>query len=155
MSKATTKMAVATAKTAAIAAAAAAATKTATAYTTGKNEDNYLLMTLSIRPVLKSYGLGTNDKFAVSFDTKGMTNFVFISFYVNCVLPKKGGYLVMLLEDSHTLRWSCPVDLFLFTMEHLCSIMESKYSESNIQVCLFNKVTKRKTAMTKSHLTIR
>jgi hypothetical protein len=90
MSKATTKTAVA-------AAAATAAKKTATANnTTGKNEANYLMMAPSIHPVLKSYGLGTNDKFTMSFDTKGMTNFVFITFYVNSALPEKGGYLVTL-----------------------------------------------------------
>jgi hypothetical protein len=76
--------------------------------------------------VSKIYGLRTNNKFAMSFNTKGSTNFFLVQFYVNSTLPKKGRYLALLLQDSHTIRWSCPVDLFLFTIEHLCSIMGSK-----------------------------
>jgi hypothetical protein len=131
MSKATTKTS----------AAAAAAKKTATAKMTGKTEADYCLMAPSVHLVLKCYGLGTDDKFAVSFDTKGLTNFVLVQFYMNDALPEKGRCLTTLLDDSHTIKWSRPIDLFIFTMEHLCSIsMGSKYLELNIQVCLFDKV---------------
>jgi hypothetical protein len=64
MSKTTTKMA------AAAAATAAAAKKTATTKTTGKAEANYLLTAPSVCPVLKNYSLGTNNKFAMSYDTQ-------------------------------------------------------------------------------------
>jgi hypothetical protein len=132
MSKATIKMSAA--------AAAAAAKKTATAKTTDKTKANYCLMAPG-HSILKSYGLRTKNKFAVSFDTKGSTDFVLMQFYVNSVLPEKGGYLATLLEDGYTIRWSRPVDLFLFTMEHICSIMGSKYYlESNVQVHLFDKI---------------
>jgi hypothetical protein len=57
------------------------------------------------------------------------------------MLPEKGRYLTTLLKEGHTIRWSCPVNSFLFTMEHLCSIMGTKYLKLNVQVCLFNKVT--------------
>jgi hypothetical protein len=60
---------------------------------------------------------------------------------VNGTFPKKGRYLAMLSEDSHTIRWSRPVNSFLFTMENLCSIMGSKYLESNVRVRSFDKVT--------------
>jgi hypothetical protein len=46
----------------------------------------------------------------------------------------------MLSEDGHTIRWSRPIDSFLFTMEHLCSNMGSKYLESNVQVHSFDEV---------------
>jgi hypothetical protein len=133
MSKAATKTA----------AAATTAKKTATAKMAGKTEANYLSIAPSVHQVLKSYGLGTNNKFAVSYDTKGTTDFVLFSFYVNGALPKKGRYLATLLEDGYTLSWSSPIDSFLFMMEHLCSIMGSKYSESNVQVCLFNEITQQ------------
>jgi hypothetical protein len=97
-------------------------------------------MVAAICPVSESYGLGTNNKFAVSYNTKGSMDFILVSFHVNGALPKKCGYLAMLLEDGFTLRWSRPIDLFLFLMEHLHSIMGSKYSESNIQVRSFDKV---------------
>jgi hypothetical protein len=119
------------AKMVAAAAAAAAAKKTTTVKTTSKTVANYLSTVASVRPVSKSYGLGTNNKFAVSYDTKGTTNFVLVSF---------GGYLAMLSGNGFTLRWSRPINSFLFSMEHLCSIIGSKYLESNIQVRLFNKV---------------
>jgi hypothetical protein len=67
MNKATTKTS---------AAATAAAKKTTTANTTSKTEANYLLTAPSVHLVSKSYSLGTNNKFGVSYDTKGMTNFV-------------------------------------------------------------------------------
>jgi hypothetical protein len=134
MSKAT-KMA------AAAAAAAKNAKKTDNTKTTSKSESDYLSTAPSVCPVSKSYGLGTNNKFAISYDTKGTTNFILISFYVNGALPEKGGYLATLLEDNYTVRWSHPIDSYLFTMEHLHSIMGSKYSESNVQVCSFDKVT--------------
>jgi hypothetical protein len=124
-----------------MAAAAAVTKKTATAKTTGKTEADYLLTVAAVRPVLKSYCLGTNNKFAVSYDTEGTTDFILLSSYVNSVLPEKGGYLTKLSEDGFTLRWSRPINLFLFSIEHLCSIMESKYSELNIRVRLFDKVT--------------
>jgi hypothetical protein len=60
---------------------------------------------------------------------------------MNGTLPEKGGYLTMLSGDGFTLRWSCPVESFLFSMEQLCSIMGSMYSESNVRVCLLDKVT--------------
>jgi hypothetical protein len=107
--------------------AATAAKKTATAKTTRKTKADYHSTAPSISSVLKSCGLGAIDKLAVSFDTKGLTDFVLIQFYVNNALPEKGGYLAKLLEDSHSIRWSHPVDSFLSMMKHFCSIMESKY----------------------------
>jgi hypothetical protein len=77
----------------------------------------------------------------MSFDTNSLTNFVLIQLYVNGTLLENGRYLAMLSEDGHTIRWSRPVSLFLFTMEHLCSITGSKYLDSNIRVRLFDKVT--------------
>jgi hypothetical protein len=68
------------AKTAAATAAAAATVtkKTATAKRTGKTEANYLMRVASIHPVSKNYSLRTNNKFAVSYDTKGTTDFVLV-----------------------------------------------------------------------------
>ncbi len=123
------------------AAATAATMKTATTKTTGETMSNYHLTTPSVRLVLKRYGLSTNNKFAMSFDTKGSTNIVLIQFSVNSVLPEKGGYLAMMLEDGHAIRWSRPINSFLFTIEHLCSILGRKNLESNVRVCLFDKVT--------------
>jgi hypothetical protein len=97
-------------------------------------------MATSVHLVSKSYGLGTNNKFAVSYDTEGSLNFVLVQFYINGVLPEKGRYLATLSEGGYTIRWSRPVNLFLFTMEDLCSSMGSKYLESNLRVCLFDEV---------------
>jgi hypothetical protein len=119
MSKAATKTSTA--------AAAAAAKKTATAKMPGKTEANYCLTAPSVRLVSKSCGLGTGDKFAMSYDTEGSTDFVLAQFYINGALPEKGGYLATLSEDGHTIRGSQPIDLFLFTMEHLHPTMGSKY----------------------------
>ncbi len=109
------------------AAAVAATMKTITTKTPGKTEVNYRLTTRSVRLVSKSYGLGTDNMFAVSFDTEGSKNFVPVRFSKDGALPEKDRYLAMLLEDEHTISWSRPIDLLL---EHLCSIMLSKYSES-------------------------
>ncbi len=50
------------------------------------------------------------------------------------MLPKREGFI--------TIRWVCPIDGFLFTiMEHLCSIIGVKYSDSHVQVCFFDEVT--------------
>jgi hypothetical protein len=48
------------------------------------------------------YGLSNYDKYAVSYFTEGSTNFIKIEIYVNGVLPKLGGYLATLSEDSFT-----------------------------------------------------
>jgi hypothetical protein len=63
MSKAAIKMSTA--------ATAATAKKTATAKTTSKTGVDYRLMAPSICLVSKVYGLRTNNKFAMSFDTEG------------------------------------------------------------------------------------
>ncbi len=110
--------------------------------TTGKTEADYRLTTPSGHLVSKIYGLGTINKFAMSFNTKGLTDFALDQFYVNGMLTKKGGYLTTLLEDGHTIRWSRPVDSFLFTMEHLCFIMGSKYLDSIVRVSSFNQGTR-------------
>ncbi len=121
MSKATTK----TSAAAATATAAATIKKNITTKTTGKTEADYCSTAPSACLVSKSYGLGIDNKFAVLIDIKSLANFVLIQFYVNNTLPEKSRYLVTLLEDNCTIRWNRPVDLFLFTMEHLCSSWEA------------------------------
>ena len=91
--------------------------------------------------VLKLYGFGTDDKYTVSFDMEGTMDYCLVSLYINDMLPERGGFVVTLSEDGYTIRWSHPVDGFLFTMEHLRSIMGAKYSDSHIRVHSFNKVT--------------
>jgi hypothetical protein len=85
-------------------------------------------------PVSKLYGFGTNDKYAISFDMEGTTDYCLVSFFVSGLLPAMGGYAATLSNDGYTIRWSRPVDGFLFSMEHLCSIMGMKYSDSHVQV---------------------
>ena len=47
----------------------------------------------------------------------------------------------MLSDDGYTIRWSRPVDAFLFSMEHLCSIMGRAYSDSHVRVRSYDEVT--------------
>ena len=98
-------------------------------------------LVFSPRPVSKLYGFDTNDKYTVSFDTEGTTDYCLVSFFVNGVLPATGGYAVTLSDDGYTIRWSRPVDAFLFSMEHLRSIMGRAYSDSHIRVRSYDEVT--------------
>jgi hypothetical protein len=76
-------------------------------------------------------------------NTKGSSNFYKVEFYVNGVLlPKVGGYLATLSKDGYTLKWSRPIEEFLFTMGHLKLIMGENYSPSHHdQVRVFDDVT--------------
>jgi len=115
--------------------------KAATAKTTGETEVDYRLSASACRPVSKLYGFGTNDKYAVSFDTEGTTDFCLVSFFVSGVLPETGGFVATLSDDGYTIRWSRPVDGFLFSMEHLKSVMGADYSDTHVRVRSFDKVT--------------
>jgi hypothetical protein len=64
-----------------------------------------------------------------------------LSFFVSGVLPETGGYVTTLSDDSHTIRWSRPVDGFLFSMEHLKSVMGADYSDTHVRVRSFDEVT--------------
>jgi hypothetical protein len=117
---------------------AAATTKKPTGgmKTTGEDEADLI----DSRPVSKRYGFGTNDKYAVSFDTEGTTDYCLLSFFVSGVLPATGGYVATMSDDGYTIRWSRPVDSFLLSMEHLCSIMGRKYSDSHVRVRSYDEV---------------
>jgi len=99
--------------------------------TTGETELDHL-PAAPIRVVLKTYGLSTYGKYAVSEYAEGSLDCYNIEFYVNGVLPEVGGYFVMLMEDGYTLKWSRPIEEFLFTMGHLKSIMGENYFPSHI-----------------------
>ncbi len=90
---------------------------------------------------VEALGFGTHDKYAVLFDTEGTTDFCLVSFFLCGVLPEMGGYVATLSDNGHTIRWSRPVDGFLFSMEHLKSVMRADYSDTHVQVRSFNKVT--------------
>ncbi len=104
---------------------------------TTSEDETYLVFS---RPVSKLYGFGTNDKYALSFDTEGTTDYCLLSFFVNGVLPATGGYVTTLSNDGYTIRWSRPINAFLFLMEHLCSIMGRAYSDYHIQVRSYDEV---------------
>ena len=53
---------------------------------------------------MKTYGLSTYGKYAVSEYAKGLSDFYEIKFYVNGMLPNVGGYLATLSEDGYTLK---------------------------------------------------
>lgn len=113
--------------------AAAASTKiAAAAKMTGETGADNRSTASACRPVSKLYGFGTNDKYAVSFDTEGTTDFCLVSFFVCGVLPETGGYVATLSDDGHTIRWSRPVDGFLYSMEHLKSVMGADYSDTHV-----------------------
>jgi hypothetical protein len=122
--------------------AAAAALKKAAAgsKTTGETESDYP-SAAPVRVVSKTYGLSAYDKYAISEYAEGSSDFYEIEFYVNGVLPEVGGYLAMLSEDGYTLKWSRPIEEFLFTMGHLKSIMGENYSPSHVRVRAFDDVT--------------
>ena len=110
--------------TAAKASAAARAKKKATAgsKTTGEMAADYTTAPPAKKPT-KLYYLGSGNKYSVCYDLKGTTEYVIFMFYLNGMLPPKGGYQCILAEDGHTIRWSRPVDSFLFSMDHLKGIM--------------------------------
>jgi hypothetical protein len=85
-------------------------------------------------PVLKLYGFGTDDKYAMSFNTEGTMDYCLVSFFVSGILPAMGRYATMLSDDGYTIRWNRPINGFLFSMEHHCSIMRRKYSDSHVRV---------------------
>lgn len=122
-------------------AGAVATKKAAASKTTGETEADYRSTASACRPVSKLYGFGTNDKYAVSFDTEGTTDFCLVSFFVCGVLPETGGYVVTLSDDGHTIKWSRPVDGFLYSMEHLKSVMGADYSDTHVRVRSFDEVT--------------
>ena len=105
--------------------------------TTGEDEADLVFS----RPVSKLYGFDTDNKYAVYFDMEGTTNYCLVSFFVNGVLPATGGYAATLSDDGYTIRWSRPVDAFLFSMEHLRSIMGRAYSDSHVRVRSYDDVT--------------
>ncbi len=76
------------------------------------------------RLVSKLYGFGTVNKYAMSFDTEGITNYCLMSFSSVAYSQRQGGYVAMLL----------------FWIEHLCSILGRKYSDCHIQVCSYDNV---------------
>ena len=88
----------------------------------------------------KLYGFGTEDVFAVSYNTQGMTDYCLISFYLSGIMPEDG-FNASLSPDGYTISWSCPVDAFLFSMKHLRKIMGEQYSENHIQVRSFDQVS--------------
>ena len=45
-----------------------------------------------------------------------------------------------LSDDGYTIRWSRPVDAFLFSMEHLRSIMGRAYLDSHVRVRSYDDV---------------
>ena len=119
------------AKPAAAAAATAAKGKIAAGKkTTGETEVDYLPPACKVP---KLYGFGTEHVFAVSYDTERATDYCLVSFYLSGVMPEDG-FSASLSPDGYTISMSCPVDAFLFSMEHLCSIMGMKYSDSHVQV---------------------
>jgi hypothetical protein len=76
----------------------------------------------------------------VSFDSEGMTDYCVVSLYLTGIVPE-GGFNVLLLLDGFTNLWSCPVDAFLYSMQHLKKIMAEKYSDTHIRVRSFDQVT--------------
>ena len=122
--------------------AAAAALKKAAAgsKTMGETESDYP-SAAPVRVVSKTYGLLTYDKYAISEYAEGSSDFYEIEFYVNGVLPEVGGYLATLSEDGYTLKWSRPIEEFLFAIGHLKSIMGENYSPSHVRVRAFVDVT--------------
>ncbi len=67
------------------------------------------------------------------FGMEGTTNYTFMLFYVNGLL--------MLSDDGYIIKWSHPVDSYLFLKEHLCSTMGAEYYFHNhIQVPSFDEV---------------
>jgi hypothetical protein len=113
-------------------AAAAATKKVATAKTTGETDADCRSTASACRPESKLYGFITNDKYAVSIDTEGTTDFCLVSFFVCGVLPEMGGHVATLLDDGHTIRCSRPINGFLFLMEHLRSVMGADYSDTQV-----------------------
>ena len=89
----------------------------------------------------KLFFLGTGDKYSICSDVVGTTEYKIITFLLSGVLPSEGGFLCTLDEDGHTVKWSRPVDAFLFSMGHLRGIMgEEDYSESHVRVRSFDDV---------------
>jgi hypothetical protein len=88
----------------------------------------------------KLYYLGPGDKYSICSDVVGTTEYKIITFKLNGVLPSEGGFQCTLDDDGHTVKWSRPVDSFLFTMNHLRGIMGGAYSESNVRVRSFDDV---------------
>ncbi len=60
--------------------AAATAKKPASANMTGKTKANYRFMAPIARVVSKLYGLGNHNKYAVMFNTEGLTDFALVQF---------------------------------------------------------------------------
>ena len=112
---------------------------TAGSKTTGETADDYTTAPPAKKPT-KLYYLDSGDKYSVCYDLKGTTEYVILTFYLNGMLPPKGGYQCTLSEDGHTISWSRPVDSFLFSMDHLKGIMGDDYSESNVRVRSFDNI---------------
>jgi hypothetical protein len=123
------------------ASAAARAKKKTTAgsKTTGEMAADYTTAPPANKPTKLHY-LDSGDKYSICYDLKGTTEYVILTFYLNGMLPPKGGYQCTLAEDGHTIRWSRPVDSFLFSMDHLKGIMGNDYSESNVRVRSFDNI---------------
>jgi hypothetical protein len=127
-------------KTKTPAAAAALKKSAAGSKTTGETKLDYP-PAAPVRVVSKTYGLSMYDKYSVSEYAEGLLDFYKIEFYINGVLPKVRGYLATLSEDGYTLKWSRPIEEFLFAMGHLKSIMGENYSPSHVRVRAFVDVT--------------
>ena len=128
----------AAAMSAAAAKSAGAAKKQAGGKTTGLTAAD---LTTKKKQVSKLFFLGTADKYTICTDVVGTTEFKIITFALSGVLPSEGGFLCTLDEDGHTVKWSRPIDAFLFTMEHLRGVMgEGDFSESHVRVRSFDNV---------------
>jgi hypothetical protein len=100
---------------------------------TGEMAADYTTAPPAKKPT-KLYYLDSGDKYSVCYDHKGTTEYVILTFYLNGMLPPKGGYQCTLAKDGHTIRWSRPVDSFLFSVDHLKGIMSNDYSKSSVRV---------------------
>ena len=99
--------------TAKVSVAAAAATKCKAAAgkpKTGETKGDFLP---SSHMVSKLYGFGTEDVYAMSFDSEGTTDYCVMSLYLTGIVPE-GGFNTSLLLDGFMILWSRPVDAFYF-----------------------------------------
>ena len=75
---------------------------TAGSKTTGETAADYTTAPSAKKPT-KLYYLDSGDKYSVCYDLKGTTEYVILTFYLNGMLPPKGGYQCTLAEDGHTI----------------------------------------------------
>ena len=116
-------------------AAKAAPKKKAGPKTTGDVEGDDFVANVSPQPIDdRSYNINMADGWIRVQYSEGLVDYIMIEFHVNGILPE-GGWRIVFNEDENKVSFQRAIHKFLFSKEHLSSIMNpGEYSSTHSRV---------------------